>query len=276
MSPNWRLQECDSSIPAPVPVTSVDIPKYTILQRKHTRSEEPVKGEKTEKTKRSKSKSGMVKNSKIPKIAVGILDEKPKKEKRDLSIPVHLETLTTCQWVGTKALIDSGCTNSLIDLEWLKSLGLEPAPLQKPIIMVNVDGSQNREGIIKYGIDLLLVVGDHWERVHFLLGRSKSHKVILGHDWLKRHNPVIDWVEGKVEFKRCSAKCFPHPAGQPQWLWTKNPKISALVTEAIPDTAFTNDGPTPDWASHYPSVFSEAKWDELLKSRPNFNIKIEF
>ena len=92
-----------------------------------------------------------------------MLEEKPKKEKCDLSIPVHLETLTTCQWVGTKALINSGCTNSLIDLEWLKSLRLEPAPLHKPIIMINVDGSQNWEGIIKYRIDLLLIVGDHWE-----------------------------------------------------------------------------------------------------------------
>src|SRR6202045_2437189 len=276
MSPNWCLRESDNSVPAPIPVTSVDIPKYTILQRKHTRSEEPVKGEKTEKTEKSESESRIAKNGEIPKIAVGISDEKLKREKHDLSIPVHSEMLTTCQWVGMKALIDSGCTNSLIDLEWLKSLGLELALGQKPIIMVNVDGSQNWEGIIKYGIDLVLVVGDHWERVHFLLGRSKSHKVILRHDWLKWHNPVIDWVEGKVEFKQCSAKCFPHPAGQTQWLWTKNPKVSALAAEAIPDTTFTNDGPTPDWASHYPSVFSEAKWDELLKSRPNFNIKIEF
>ena len=142
-----------------------------------------------------------MKETEIPKIAVGILDEKPKREKRDLSIPVHLETLTTCQWLGTKALIDSGCTNSLINLDWLRSLSLEPAPLQKPIVMVNVDGLQNREGIIKYGIDLLLMVGNHWEWVHFLLGKSKSHKVILSYNWLKRHNPVIDWVEGKVEFK---------------------------------------------------------------------------
>ena len=133
--------------------------RYTILQQRHTQSEELVKGGKTEYTEKSK----IVKNSKKPKIVAGISEGNPKREKHDLSIPVHLETLTTCQWVGTKALIDSGCTNSLIDLEWLKSLGLEPALLQKPIIMVNIDGSQNQEGIIKYGIDLLLVVGDRWE-----------------------------------------------------------------------------------------------------------------
>src|ERR1700730_2063232 len=159
MSPNWHLQECTASIPTPVPVTTVDIPKYTILQRRHTWSEELVKGEKTENTEKSK----IVNNSEKPKIVAGTSEEKPKREKHDLSILVHLEMLTTCQWVGSKALINSGCTNLLIDLEWLKSLGLEPAPLQKPIIMINIDGSQNREGVIKYGIDLLLIVGDHWE-----------------------------------------------------------------------------------------------------------------
>ena len=152
-----------------------------ILQWRHTWSKELAKGKKTKNT----EKSEIAKDSEKPKIAASILEEKPKREKHDLSIPVHLEMLTTCQWVGTKVLIDSGCTNSLIDLEWLKSLGLEPTPLQKPIIMVNVDGSQNREGIIKYGIDLLLIVGNHWEQVHFLLRKSKTHKVILSHDWLK-------------------------------------------------------------------------------------------
>ena len=64
--------------------------------------------------------------------------------------------------------------------------------------------------------------------------------------------------------------------GQTQWLWTKNRKASALAAEIIPDTTFANDGPTPDWASHYLSVFSEVKWDELPKSHPDFDIKIEF
>ena len=79
MSPNWCLRESDNSVPAPIPVTSVDIPKYTIPQRKHTRSEEPVKGKKSEKTERRESESRIAKNGEIPKIAVGISDEKPKR-----------------------------------------------------------------------------------------------------------------------------------------------------------------------------------------------------
>ena len=61
----------------------------------------------------------------------------------------------------TKALVDSGCTNCFMDLEWAKRVGLEPSPLQNPIMMYNVDGSQNREGKIWYGINLLITFGEH-------------------------------------------------------------------------------------------------------------------
>ena len=66
-------------------------------------------------------------------------------------------------WQGShnKALINSGCTNCFMDLEWAKGVGLEPYPLQNSNTMYNVDGSQNREGKIQYGIDLLMVFGEH-------------------------------------------------------------------------------------------------------------------
>ena len=91
-----------------------------------------------------------------------------------------MEALSTGKWATTKALVDSGCTNCFMDLEWAKRVGLEPSPLLNLITMYNVDGSQNREGKIQFGIELLVKVGDHRERVHFLLGKIQSHKVILG------------------------------------------------------------------------------------------------
>ena len=74
---------------------------------------------------------------------------------------MHLEALSTSKGATTKALIDSGCTNCFMDLEWAKGVGLEPSPLLNSITMYNVDGSQNREGKIRYGIDLLVVFGKH-------------------------------------------------------------------------------------------------------------------
>src|ERR1700720_3547169 len=48
-----------------------------------------------------------------------------------------------------KALVNSGCTNCFMDLEWAKRMGLEPSPLQTLITMYNVDGMQNRNGKIR-------------------------------------------------------------------------------------------------------------------------------
>ncbi|KAF8890053.1 hypothetical protein BD779DRAFT_1438811 [Infundibulicybe gibba] len=36
------------------------------------------------------------------------------------------------------------------------------------------------------------------------LGKTK---VILGHTWLKKHNPTIDWTTGEVSMNRCPAEC---------------------------------------------------------------------
>src|SRR6202045_1183940 len=139
----------------------------------------------------------------------------------------------------TKALVDSGCTNCFMDLEWAKRVGLEPSPLLNPIMMYNVDGSQNREGKIRFGIELLVKVGDHRERVHFLLGKIQSHKVILGHDWLKRHNPDIDWKKAELSLTHCPPQCSLSPQA-PTPL-----KTSTLTSASIPDTCFLTLAPPP-------------------------------
>ena len=99
----------------------------------------------------------------------------------ELSIWVHLEALSTGKRATMKALVDLGCTNCFMDLEWVKKVGLEPSPLPNPITMYNVDRTQNRNGKIRYGMDLLVMIGDHQEQIHFLLGKTQSHMVILGH-----------------------------------------------------------------------------------------------
>ena len=128
---------------------------------------------------------------------------------------MHLEALSTGKWASTKALVDSGCTNCFMDLEWAKRVGLEPSPLQNLITMYNVDGMQNRDGKIRYGMDVLVMIGDHQEQIHFLLGKTQSHMVILGHDWLKRHNPEIDWVKAEVKLSHGPNTCSsPLPSHQ--------------------------------------------------------------
>src|ERR1700726_4929853 len=167
---NWHVISRHPS-PLPIPVSTASTPKYTILQQRHTRIEAE---EKDKKDTVANKKVGPIKR--LTKVLKDALSRIP----QELSIQVHLEALSTAKGATMKALIDSGCTNCFMDLEWAKRVGLEPAPLQNPITMYNVDGTQNKDGKIRFGIDLLVRVGDHQELIHFLLG--KTHMVILGHD----------------------------------------------------------------------------------------------
>ena len=58
-------------------------------------------------------------------------------------------------------------------------------------------------------ICLQLQVGDHIERIDLGVTNLGKTEIFLGHDWLKLHNPLIDWQTGLIEFTRCPSSCYP-------------------------------------------------------------------
>ena len=73
--------------------------------------------------------------------------------------------------------------------------------------MYNVDGSANADGSISEVAELLLRYNGHSERALFSVTGLGRQNLILGHTWLKDHNPEVDWRTGKVEMSRCSPRC---------------------------------------------------------------------
>jgi hypothetical protein len=57
-----------------------------------------------------------------------------------------------------------------------------------------------------------------------------KHSLFLGHDWLKLHNPSIDWKSGDVIFDKCPTCC------------ETNIKIRDLEFEGNDDTPLRNFG----------------------------------
>ena len=37
--------------------------------------------------------------------------------------------------------------------------------------------------------------------------KLNSADIFLGHEWLKHHNPSIDWTHGQIVFDRCPEAC---------------------------------------------------------------------
>jgi hypothetical protein len=79
--------------------------------------------------------------------------------------------------------------------------------MPQPIPVFNVDGTANMEGSISEVAELLLHYNGHSERALFCVTGLGKQNLILGHTWLKDHNPEVDWRTGKVEMSRCSPRC---------------------------------------------------------------------
>ncbi len=126
---------------------------------------------------------------------------------QSLFVAVKLQTLDTGRTTKIQALVDSGATGSFVDRKYAESQQWNLRELEHPVLVSNVDGTTNSSGKITHAIDLLITFGEHKERMPFSVADIGSTSMILGHNWLKRHNPSIDWTTKKIEFKNCPKSC---------------------------------------------------------------------
>src|SRR5271156_462067 len=124
-----------------------------------------------------------------------------------LKLKVELETTDTAEVKSINALVDSGATGEFIDRHYAKSCGLRLLKLSKPIPVYNVDGTPNEAGFVTKVVDLILRYKNHSERTLFAVSSLGKQKLILGHSWLRKHNPEINWTTGEVKMSRCPPRC---------------------------------------------------------------------
>ena len=67
--------------------------------------------------------------------------------------------------------------------------------------MSNADGTDNEGGLITEYAEVQLVFDDHQETINLAVTTLSSSNVFLGHDWLTKHNPEIDWKAGATSGK---------------------------------------------------------------------------
>jgi hypothetical protein len=56
-------------------------------------------------------------------------------------------------------------------------------------------------------VELLLRYKNHSEKAFFAVTGLGRQNVIMGHSWLRKHNPDINWATGEVKMSRCSGSC---------------------------------------------------------------------
>ena len=105
--------------------------------------------------------------------------------------------------IEVEALLDSGATGCFVDKSWALDRCLQLSKLVKPVPVLNVDGTRNQEGDITHYVLLTVGVGKHAEKLWCAVTCLGKVPLILGHDWLKKHNPDIDWTTGDIKLSRC-------------------------------------------------------------------------
>ena len=113
-----------------------------------------------------------------------------------MHIPITLD-----RTIETSALIDSGAGGTFIDKTFAHKHGIHLTPLDRPIPVYNVDGTQNKLGsITEYTWKGITIAGTGY-RVKLLATSLGNESVILGLPWLRQTNAAIDWKSGRLEIE---------------------------------------------------------------------------
>jgi len=154
-----------------------------------------------------------------------------------LLLLVEIGTTDTSELHSVKALMDSGATGSFIDRDFVRSKGINTRTLSRNIPVFNVDSFPNEAGQISEVIDVLLCYKTHSERMLLAVSRLGKQSLILGYNWLKDHNPKVDWEKEEIKMTCCPLRCEGGHALQKEQTLQKRTELRALQS--------CHDGPTP-------------------------------
>ena len=115
--------------------------------------------------------------------------------------------MDTSEQNSVTCLVDSGATSEFIDRDYAKSRCFNLVKLRQSILVYNVDGTPNEASSISEVVHLILRHKNHSEQTTFAITCLWKQKLLLGHSWLRNHNPEIDWVKGEVKMSRCPPHC---------------------------------------------------------------------
>ncbi|EGO01047.1 hypothetical protein SERLA73DRAFT_50646, partial [Serpula lacrymans var. lacrymans S7.3] len=96
-----------------------------------------------------------------------------------MNVMCKLTTLDTLKSETIKALLDSGCTGSCINLQFVKDQGYKIRKILRPIPVYNADGTLNTNGAIKEFVILLMEINNHIKKISFAVTNLVTGRMFL-------------------------------------------------------------------------------------------------
>jgi Reverse transcriptase (RNA-dependent DNA polymerase)/gag-polyprotein putative aspartyl protease len=187
----------------------------------------------------------------------------------------------------TKALLDSGATESLINPRLIKQHQLSTKRLPKGRKLYNVDETLNKQGEITEVVILTIRCKGHCALHRFLVADIGEDNIILGYPFFEATNPQIDWPIGVVgkPISLSSHKTL----RQEDVTRTSNPARKVTVTQQLAEQATNKKERTweeqvPIEYHKYRKVFSKQalerfprkqRWDYAIDLKPDAPTSID-
>ena len=209
---------------------------------------------------------------------------------RSMKVPVSFRTSRAM--ADKQILVDSGATDNFIDPRLIKRLGLGTTKLDRPRKIWNIDGTNNRAGMITDYVDLEVRTGKKEAQMRFLITDLGLEDLILGYPWLATFEPRFSWKEGVID-----TTALPIVVRSLDWRSLRiRPTISRITTEPMSDLEkdqivqdlqegcstkanistqlaqqqgqYTKEVPIPPEYQRHAKVFSEEEANRFPPSRP--------
>ena len=164
------------------------------------------------------------------------------------SIRIKVQIVNNGRPIDAFAILDSGAEGVYCNKAFIEKHKIPTHPLETPVYARNVDGTMNKQGIIRHAAILQMEMGTrHKEYIEMAITNTGNHNILLGTDWLKAHNPSIDWTQNKLILNRCTNSCFSAKQG------SLDPTLGHLL-------------PTIEWEDQYDN-FIETKYQGIDASQ---------
>lgn len=191
-----------------------------------------------------------------------------------LSISISSE-VTGESITGIQALIDCGAQGQFIDQNFVQKHRFKKIPLERRIQAFNVDGTRNKRGTIRYKVILTFKSRGRIFQEEFLVTGLGRQNLILGHPWLTKYNPLINWTTGEISWRHTKSDTS-HVSlvhNQESWIQTKMTMSQSLAQEPE-QPAKTLEEMIPKEYHEYLDIFDKKTSDRLPEHKP-WDHKIE-
>ena len=162
--------------------------------------------------------------------------------------------------------MDSGCTHTGIDKQLVKNKNIQMKKINFSFEVFNADGTKNKE--VTKVVPLEVEINGHKETLEAAVTDLDGTDMFLGHDWLVKHNPEVNWKNGTIKFMRCLGNYT--MTYKDIWFNSRRTKDTETENKQEQDNSKigkepdkTNSEDLPEYIQPFTHLFNKKKFEKL-------------